>query len=234
MQILRIIARLLDYPSQEMQAHISEVNAAILAAKELSPEQRRQLLAFNEAIYGKELLDTQEDYSHLFDRGRHLSLLLFEHVHGESRDRGQAMVDLMENYKRHGMHIGVRELPDYIPLYLEFLSHRPDLEAREGLADVSHILAILCARLQQRDSQYCVLFTALLSISGASENISALREQAAKEKPDDTLEALDKIWEEEAVTFTADKQHSLCPSAQRSVRNHNEESPLHWVNTQSA
>ncbi|MEB0183005.1 nitrate reductase molybdenum cofactor assembly chaperone, partial [Pseudomonas sp. CCC3.2] len=83
-----------------------------------------------------------------------LSLLLFEHVHGESRDRGQAMVDMMAQYEAAGFAIGVKELPDYIPLYLEFLSTREDIEAREGLADVSHLLALLAARLEERESAY--------------------------------------------------------------------------------
>src|SRR5690606_22756321 len=82
---------------------------------------------------GGDLVDVQARYSELFDKGRALSLLLFEHVHGESRDRGQAMVDLMAQYEAAGFAIGVRELPDYIPLYLEFLATREDLEAREGL-----------------------------------------------------------------------------------------------------
>ncbi|WP_268594516.1 nitrate reductase molybdenum cofactor assembly chaperone, partial [Escherichia coli] len=96
-----------------------------------------------------------------FDRGRATSLLLFEHVHGESRDRGQAMVDLMAQYRAAGLEIDSRELPDFLPLYLEYLASRSAAQAREGLQDIAPILALLGARLQQRESPYAVLFDLL-------------------------------------------------------------------------
>ena len=199
---------------------------------------RQQLKDLLQAVYSGDLMDAQEAYTGLFDRGRSLSLLLFEHVHGESRDRGQAMVDLMALYENHGFAINVRELPDYIPLYLEYLSHRPHLEAREGLTDVSHILGLLSARLQERNSPYASLFDALLMISGAQVDITQLRKQTASEKRDDTLEALDKIWEEEAVTFGAgDGLEGSCPSSRplppqhaQPQRNANDAVAVRWAN----
>ena len=148
------------------------------------------------------------------------------------------MVDLMALYENHGFAINVRELPDYIPLYLEYLSHRPHLEAREGLTDVSHILGLLSARLQERNSPYASLFDALLMISGAQVDITQLRKQTASEKRDDTLEALDKIWEEEAVTFGAgDGLEGSCPSSRplppqhaQPQRNANDAVAVRWAN----
>ena len=81
----------------------------------------------------------------MFERGRALGLWLFEHVHGESRDRGQAMVDLIEQYKQAGLQLNLNELPDYIPLFLEFLATQGSENAREWLSEVEHILAYLCA-----------------------------------------------------------------------------------------
>ncbi|MCV6604873.1 MAG: nitrate reductase molybdenum cofactor assembly chaperone [Porticoccaceae bacterium] len=205
MQILKVISLLMNYPSAELQAGRDELNAAITAAKEIPPLSRQQLIALVNRLCGSDLMDAQEIYTSLFDRGRALSLLLFEHVHGESRDRGQAMVDLMSQYEDAGFEIDVKELPDYIPLYLEYLSTREDLDARVGLADVSEILAMVSARLQERDSDYHYLFDALLIISGAqlsTVEMAELLETAKSEERDDTPEAIDKLWEEEAVTFS--------------------------------
>ncbi len=104
----------------------------------------------------------QAQYSELSNRGRATSLLLFEHVHGESRDRGQAMVDLLAQYEQHGLQLNSRELRDHLPLYLEYLSQLPQSEAVEGLKDIAPILALLSARLQQRESRYAVMFNLLL------------------------------------------------------------------------
>jgi nitrate reductase delta subunit len=214
MDIIKVISRLMDYPTADFQAHVSDVETVINSAREISPEMSQQLVHLLHEIYDGDLLDAQEAYTGLFDRGRSLSLLLFEHVHGESRDRGQAMVDLLSIYEAHGFNINARELPDHIPLHLEFLAHRPDLEVREGLSDISHILGLLSARLQERESPYAALFDSLLMISGVNVDISELREKVAGEKRDDTPEELDKIWEEEAVTFGAGDAHgSGCSSS---------------------
>jgi nitrate reductase delta subunit len=231
MDILKVISRLMDYPKAELQAQVTELEAVILAAREISPAMRQRLNDLLHQIYDGDLMDAQEQYSGLFDRGRALSLLLFEHVHGESRDRGQAMVDLLAVYRSQGFHIDVRELPDFIPLYLEFLAHRPDLEAREGLADVAHILGLLSARLKERSSPYDTLFDSLLMISGVPVDVEELRSKAAGEKRDDTPEALDKIWEEEAVTFGAGGGDS-CPSntPQPPQRSPNDSVAVRWAN----
>jgi len=233
MQILKVISLLLDYPTQDLVAASEELELAIDHARQISPEQRTALLALLGELAEGELMDAQERYSELFDRGRALSLLLFEHVHGESRDRGQAMVDLMAQYEEAGFAIGVRELPDYIPLYLEYLASREDIEAREGLADVAHLLALLAARLDERQSPYAACFQALLQIAGQQPAVAVaeVREQVAAEVRDDSLEALDKIWEEEAVDFLKAEQQDRCPSQTSLPGKAREEVPvpLHWV-----
>ena len=233
MQILKVISLLLDYPTEQLLAGRDELDQAISASREISPEQRNALHELLELICENDLMDGQGHYGALFGRGRALSLLLFEHVHGESRDRGQAMVDMMAQYEEAGFAIGVKELPDYIPLYLEFLSTREDLEAREGLADVSHLLALLATRLDERESAYAGCFRALLQIAGVEpqEAMAEVREQVAAEVRDDSLEALDKIWEEEAVDFLNAEQQERCPSMASAPGKAREESPipLHWV-----
>lgn len=233
MQILKVISLLLDYPTEQLLTGRDELDLAISASREISPEQRNALHELLELICENDLMDGQEHYGALFGRGRSLSLLMFEHVHGESRDRGQAMVDLMAQYETAGFFIGVKELPDYIPLYLEYLSNREDLEAREGLADVEHLLALLATRLDERESAYAGCFRALLQIGGANPQVvvEELREQVAAEVSDDSLEALDKIWEEEAVDFMQAEQQDRCSSKTSMPGKAREEPavPVHWV-----
>ena len=233
MQILKVISLLLDYPTEPLLAGRDELDQAISASREISPQQRSALHELLELICENDLMDGQEHYGALFGRGRSLSLLMFEHVHGESRDRGQAMVDLMAQYEAAGFAIGVKELPDYIPLYLEFLATREDLEAREGLADVAHLLTLLAARLDERESAYAGCFRALLQIAGVEPQVAVaeVREQVAAEVRDDSLEALDKLWEEEAVDFMQAEQQDRCPSQTSLPGKAREESaiPLHWV-----
>ncbi len=150
---------------------------------------------------GSDPLDARAAYSELFDRGRATSLLLFEHVHGESRDRGQAMVDLMAQYERHGLLLDSHELPDHLPLYLEYLAQLPEEEALGGLRDVAPILGLLSARLQQRESRYAVLFELLLKLANTQVDSQKVAEKIADEARDDTPQALDAVWEEEQVKF---------------------------------
>ncbi|MDI3326420.1 nitrate reductase molybdenum cofactor assembly chaperone [Pontibacterium granulatum] len=202
MRNLKILSALMDYPEAELLEGRQELIAELRNDAFLAAEQKEALIEFVDQLCTSDLLDAQEEYVALFDRGRSNSLLLFEHVHGESRDRGQAMVDLMSVYEKQGFVIDQRELPDYIPLFLEFLSLRPEQEVRQWLMDVSHILALLEARLQQRESHYAVLFEVLLSLIGVEVERAELKEKVATEERDDTPEALDKVWEEEMVRFT--------------------------------
>lgn len=202
MRNLKLISALMDYPEAELLAAQDELVSELREDPFLDASQKSQLTDFVKALCARELLDLQEEYVSLFDRGRSHSLLLFEHVHGESRDRGQAMVDLMAVYEKQGFEIGQRELPDYIPLFLEFLSLRPEQEVRQWLTDVSHILALLEARLHKRKSGYAQLFEALLSFTDVTIEREELKAKVASEERDDTPEALDKVWEEEMVRFT--------------------------------
>ena len=233
MQILKVISLLLDYPTEQLLEARDELAAAIARAREISPQQRAALQELLALIGDNDLMDGQEHYGALFGRGRALSLLLFEHVHGESRDRGQAMVDMLAQYEAAGFAIGVKELPDYIPLYLEFLSTREDLVAREGLADIAHLLALLATRLDERESAYAGCFRALLQIAGVEpqQAVAEMRQQVAAEVRDDSLEALDKVWEEEAVDFLKAEQQDRCPSQATMPGKAREEVPvpLHWV-----
>lgn len=197
---LRIIARLLDYPEQELFDHQQDLLEALEPACELDLHHSAQLILFIRRFCARPLLDVQAEYCELFDRGRATSLLLFEHVHGESRDRGQAMVDLMGQYREAGLEIDSRELPDFLPLYLEYLASRNKEEAQGGLRDIAPFWPCW-ARLQQRQSPYAVLFDLLLVLSASGVAANSLQPQVAGETRDDTPQALDAVWEEEQIKF---------------------------------
>lgn len=209
MKSLRVISLLMEYPTAELMEARCEL-IELVSSMNLKGKQRDALLAFVEQRTGGDLMDWQSEYDALFERGRSLSLLLFEHVHGESRDRGKAMVDLMNQYQQAGLAIAANELPDYLPLYLEFLSTQGPDNARAGLQEVEHILGLLAARLKERESNYAALFEGLLHWCGDRVNIDEMRAQVASEARDDTPEALDKVWEEEAVTFGPNAQTEGC------------------------
>lgn len=205
MKELMILSRLLEYPDAALWQHQQEVYDALAESDVLSKEDAQSLCVFVRDLTQKEVLDVQAAYSELFDRGRATSMLLFEHVHGESRDRGQAMVDLMAQYAEHGLELDSRELPDHLPLYLEYLAQLPREEAQGGLQDIAPILALLSARLQQRESHYALMFDVLLRLASTEVDSQKMAENIADEARDDTPQALDAVWEEEQVKFFADQ-----------------------------
>ncbi|PDO90501.1 nitrate reductase molybdenum cofactor assembly chaperone [Kosakonia pseudosacchari] len=202
---LVVISRLLEYPDAALWQHQQEVFDALASGENLTKADVQQVGVFLRDLTSQDLLDAQANYSELFDRGRATSLLLFEHVHGESRDRGQAMVDLLAQYERHGLQLDSRELPDHLPLYLEYLAQLPLAEAIGGLQDIAPILALLKARLAQRESHYATLFDALLSLANTQVDNAQVAEKIAGEARDDTPQALDAVWEEEQVKFFAEQ-----------------------------
>ena len=202
---LVIVSRLLEYPDAALWQHQQELFEALASSENLSKDDAQKLGIFLRDLTSQDLLDVQSAYSELFDRGRATSLLLFEHVHGESRDRGQAMVDLMAQYEQHGLHLDSRVLPDHLPLYLEYLAQLPVEEALSGLQDIAPILALLSARLTQRESRYAVLFELLLTLANTAIDNAKVVEKIADEARDDTPQALDAVWEEEQVKFFADQ-----------------------------
>lgn len=201
MKALKAIALLLHYPGRSIREHADDLLALLLQQPRLTSTTRDELSSFIQTQKHNDLLDLQADYVALFDRGRALSLHLFEHVHGESRDRGQAMVELSAIYQQHGFEISANELPDYVPLFLEFCSLLPDAEAQKRLAEIEHLLQVLHSRLELRNSPYSVLFKSLIEIGGLAIADESLQHKLQSEKRDDTPQALDKVWEETPVTF---------------------------------
>ena len=202
MRTLKVLSALLTYPTPELIAAVDELRAVLKAEGVLPRTHLAAVTSLIDDLAGRDLFDAQERYILLFDRTRSLSLHLFEHVHGESRDRGQAMVDLIKLYEDGGYEPTAAELPDFLPLFLEYAATRAPVEAIALVGQPGHVLAALRERLAKRDSRYAAVFGALVALSKAKLDAAALAALRAEPDPEpDDLEALDAAWEEEAVTF---------------------------------
>lgn len=200
--IYKLLSLLLSYPSEDLTDSAAEISGALLRAEALSRPARRALVGLALDLGRRDLIDAQSRYVDLFDRSRSLSLHLFEHVYGESRDRGQAMVDLRERYRAAGLDVATNELPDYLPLLLEFLSLRPAAEAQALLGEAAHVLRVLQERLTSRGSVYAAVFAALEELGRQEPDPKQLAElrQTKVDDPGD-LAALDRAWQETEVLF---------------------------------
>ena len=186
---LRVLARLLGYPDAELRGHLAELRDALHQERALPPQRLAELDALMESLARAAPLDVVAAYVELFDRGRSTSLHLFEHVHGDSRERGPAMIDLAQTYEKAGMFLAEGEMPDFLPVVLEFTSTQPPREAREFLAEMAHIFNAIFSALQQRGSAYACVLGALLELAGEK----AQPVEVAAEDP------IDAVWEEPVV-----------------------------------
>jgi nitrate reductase delta subunit len=186
---LRVLARLLGYPDAELRGKLAELREALHDERALPPQRLVELDALIDSLALAAPLDAEAAYVELFDRGRATSLHLFEHVHGDSRDRGPAMIDLAQTYEKAGLFLAEGEMPDFLPVVLEFTSTQPPREAREFLAEMAHIFNAIFSALQQRGSAYACVLGALLELAGEK----AQPVQVAAEEP------IDAVWEEPVV-----------------------------------
>ena len=202
MKTLKVLSALLCYPTADLIAAADELKEVVSTEGVLSKRNAQGMRDLIDDLARSDLFEAQERYILLFDRTRSLSLHLFEHVHGESRDRGQAMVDLIKVYEDGGFRPTASELPDFLPLFLEYAATRAPREAIELIGQPGHVLAALRERLAKRQSPYVAIFEALVALSKAKLDEAALA--ALRAEPDlepDDLEALDAAWEEEEVRF---------------------------------
>lgn len=207
----KAISALLSYPSADLQAAIAEIQAIMADEAVLQPAQTKALQPLLRRLETGDLFDLQEAYVLLFDRSRTLSLNLFEHVHGESRDRGGAMADLLETYRAGGFDLVGSELPDHLPVVLEFIATQPLETGKAILADAGPILAVLAERLTRRETPYAAILAALADLgqSTSSSEVAAGLLAEPDDNPED-LAALDAVWEEAQVTFAPDP-NAGCP-----------------------
>jgi len=210
MKTYRALSALLTYPTPELQAAIPEIWQALNREALLPPRNLRALDPLLTELETGDIYDLQERYVLQFDRARTLSLNLFEHIHGESRDRGGAMVDLLETYRAGGFDLVGPELPDHLPVLLEFVSTQTPDQARAILADAGHILVALAERLARRESVYAPVLAALVTLAEVAATPEAEALLSEKDDNPEDLEALDAVWEEAQVTFGPDP-NAGCP-----------------------
>ena len=215
----KAIGTLLDYPTIELQAAADEIEQALAEERALPPAELEGLRAFIDRLRASDIMDLQEDWIGLFDRSKRLALQLYEHSHGESRDRGQAMVNLALTYRMNGFELNAAEMPGYLPLFLEFLSVIPEGNARRYLTDALEIIEALRIRLEERDSTYAALLGALVTLANRAAEDAEVEAILASEPEDPRdLEELDKEWAEEPVDFSAGSALKDCPYAGAAAR----------------
>lgn len=186
---LRVLARLLSYPDTALRGYLPDMRQALHSDNTVPAARLAELDALMANLERGDALENEAEYVQIFDRGRSTSLHLFEHVHGDSRDRGPAMIDLAQTYEKAGLFLAAGEMPDYLPVVLEFVSTQPPKEARAFLGEMAHIFNAIFSALQQRQSAYASVLGALLELSG--ETAHAVKVVAE--------EPLDAAWEEPAV-----------------------------------
>ena len=196
MRALKAFAALLSYPSRDLQSALPQIREILSAERRLPRADRARVDVLIAELAAADLIGLQERYVAMFDRGRATSLNLYEHVHGDSRDRGQAMVDLASVYRAGGLALATTELPDHLPVLLEYLSTRPFDEARDMLIDCAHLVRAIGDSLAQRGSAYAAVLGALLAIAG-ERGLTDVRNASAVSDE----KAIDDEWAEAPVLF---------------------------------
>lgn len=212
---LRVLARLLSYPDAVLRQHLPDMRQALHSDKAIPAARLLELDALMALLERGDALDNEAEYVQIFDRGRSTSLHLFEHVHGDSRDRGPAMIDLAQTYEKAGLFLAPGEMPDYLPVVLEFVSTQPPKEARAFLGEMAHIFNAIFNGLQQRQSAYASVLGALLELSGETAH-------AVKVVAD---ESIDDTWEEPVVFDGCSSKGQSKPGQSQ---------PIHFVKNDAA
>jgi nitrate reductase delta subunit len=216
---LRVLARLLGYPDADLRCNLAALRGALRDERALSQQRLAELDALIDALGRAAPLEVEADYVQLFDRGRSTSLYLFEHVHGDSRDRGPAMIDLAQTYEKAGLFLTQGELPDFLPVVLEFTSTQPPREARAFLAEIAHIFNAIFAALQQRESAYAGVLGALLELAGEK----AQPVQVVADEP------IDVVWEEPVVFDGCSSKGQARPNQPQPIHIVRKDSPVEGV-----
>lgn len=160
----KLISALLSYPETDLINALPEIRTLVGKDKTLAKFSDK-LLPFLDHLANTDLIHLQETYVQTFDRNRNQALYLFEHIHGEDRDRGGAMVDLIEEFKASGFEPVSNELPDYLPVLLEFFSLIEPKQAKKLLGDAIHVIAHIGEKLESGQSQYAALLEVLVVLS---------------------------------------------------------------------
>jgi nitrate reductase delta subunit len=157
MTIYKLLSTLLDYPSRELFDNLAEVRQALDGCLDVSHEERAVMRKFLARLENGDLTEIQADYVQTFDLTPEHSLHLTHHLFGDDKNRGPALIDLSELYKDYGVEVATNELPDYLPLILEFVAYQEESDAQEFLSDAVKVFAVLATNLEKAKSPYAPL-----------------------------------------------------------------------------
>jgi nitrate reductase delta subunit len=205
---LRVLAHLLSYPDTSLRDHMADMTAALQRERALGADRLEELSALMQHLRGARAMDVEAHYVETFDRGRGTALHLFEHVHGDSRDRGPAMIDLLQTYEQAGLYLAPGELPDHLTVVLEYASTQPPAQARAFLRELTHILQAIFSALLRRESPYASVLAAVLELAGE-------KAQAVKIPDEPTL---DESWEEPAAFGGCSTQGQASPGQPQPIQ----------------
>ena len=204
MKTFKLLGLLLTYPDGMVYSASHELLQTLRSESLLSKKFIKKVEIFLTVQKERDLIAAQEDYVETFDRSRSHCLNLFEHIHGESRDRGQAMINLSETYLTKGLHIDSGELPDYLPLFMEYLSLCDPKDAIELLGEAIDVIALIGTKLKKSKSPYAGIFECIEVLSATKADSKKIKNAIRESRKDpETLEELDEQWKE-AEAFTGD------------------------------
>jgi nitrate reductase delta subunit len=207
---LRALALLLSYPDADMRSKLTDVMSVLSLERALSPSRISELKNLSEQLQSLDPLEVESRYVETFDRGRLTCLNLFEHVHGDSRDRGPAMIDLSQTYAQSGLVLDPDELPDHLCVVLEFASTQTEGVAKSFLDEMAHILNSIFSALLKRESPYAAVIAAVLELSGHKAQAVSIPVE----------ESMDSSWQEPEAFDGCQSRGQSKP---------NLEQPLHFV-----
>jgi len=165
----RILAFLLDYPDTSWRAELSEwADAAAEVTDETSRQELRKFITYAEDTPA---LALQETYTAAFDLDPSTSLHLTYHLQGDNEERGKALAKLLWMYHQEGFDAQIGELPDYLPMILEFIALCPEPRDGDPLRSCLAAVAIIAERLAKIHHPYAIL---LELTAGILENRMAI------------------------------------------------------------
>jgi nitrate reductase delta subunit len=219
---LRVLARLLGYPDPVLREHLDEMRQALRLEAALQPTRLAEVEALIDSLLAQSAIDAEADYVQLFDSGRRTSLHLFEHVHGDSRDRGPAMIDLAQTFEAAGLYLAEGEMPDHLPVVLEYASTQPAQQARAFLGEMAHIFNVIFSALDKRRSRYASVLGALIELAGETAQPVSVPDEAP----------VDETWSEPAAFDGCSSVGQSRPDQPQTVQIHRK--PAHPTTGQAA
>ena len=204
MRAIKALAALLLYPQHELVEALETINRAIEEEPSLPRDRIVSITSLVTQLQQGNLLDLQESYVELFDTTPSHSLHLFHHLYGDAHERGRALTDLLDLYRLNGYRPASNELPDYLPMFCEFVAQLPRSEAKTLLGTALPVFEILERRLAEQESAYASVFAALAALAEPSDDTALVAKMLqSRSAGGDKPRTLDEAWAEPVVDFKA-------------------------------